>query len=131
QVRAKLTRAAQHRIRHSLLERAVSRRELIQAATGASVGGAVAWGPGLSCPRFAWAAGPGIGDVLPIAGGAVAFGGGFHVYGPPSADGPDSDPSSIGNLDGTVGLTYVGGTVTEHNRKTGTERDLPFTDADM
>ena len=130
QIRAKIAHA-EHRARHALLARAISRREFIQTAAGASLLGAAAWGSGLSWPRLASAAGPGIGDVLPIPGGALAFGGAFHVYGPPVADGVDSDPATVGNFGGAVGLTYVSGTVTETNRKTGAKRTLPFVDSDM
>ena len=131
QIRAKLAHSVQHRARYTLLARAISRREFVQTAAGAAAVGAAAWGSGLPWPRLAGAARPGRGDVLPIPGGAAAFGGSFHVYGPPVADSADSDPSTVGNLDGAVGLAYISGMVTETNRKKGVERSLPFNDSDM
>lgn len=61
--------------------------------------------------------------------------GGLHVWapGPPSlgADPIDAEPISITDFKGFVGLAYVDGMVTRHNRKTGETRALPFIGADM
>src|SRR5439155_10721407 len=109
--------------------RGMSRRRFMQTAAGASAVGA-ALGTGIIAPRLVSAAGPGIGEALPIAGGSSAieagFGKLFHVYGPPGADSPDSDPSTVGNFNGDVGLAYINGMVTETNRRTGDSRELPF-----
>lgn len=113
----------------------ISRRRFVQTAAGLTALG-VGMGSRLAAPGGATAAAPGGGDVLPISGGSVAiqtaFGGKlFHVYGPPGADSPDSDPATVGNFSGAVGLAYISGRVTETNRRTGKTRDLPFNDADM
>ncbi len=113
---------------------ALSRRRFLQGAVGLTAIGAAA-GAGLLRPRLALASGPGLGDVLPLSGGSAviegAFGKLFHVFGPPGADSPDSDPATVGNFSGQSGLAYINGMVTETSRKTGASRSLPFIDADM
>jgi hypothetical protein len=52
--------------------------------------------------------------------------GAFHVFG-----GPGTEPSSISNFKGSVGITFVSGNVTRTNIKTGEQQSLPFNDADM
>ncbi len=115
-------------------QRGLSRRDFPNKSAGIAAIGAGA-GAGLFRPVLTSAATPGIGDVLPIAGGSAGIAGllgkTVHVYGPPTFDSPDSDPSTVGNFRGHVGLAYINGTVTETNRKTGAVRELPFIDADM
>ena len=52
--------------------------------------------------------------------------GAYHIFG-----GPGEEPSSISNFKGSVGIAFVDGTVKRTNVKTGEQRSLPFTDADM
>src|SRR6185503_11983730 len=109
-----ITLTRQHLAKHRL-----SRRSFLRGASAATVlGGAVA--SGLVLPRFAEAAAPGVGDVVPVPGGTILPG--YHVNAPPD------DPSSVFNLQGNVGLAFINGQVTERNTKTGASRVLPFTD---
>jgi hypothetical protein len=112
----------------------VTRRRFIQGAAGAAALGA-AFGSGVLRPQLAGATGPGIGEVLPISGGSPLIEGFFdqlfHVYAPAVLDSADSDPSSVGNFSGDVGIAFIDGTVRETNRRTGAARELPFNDADM
>jgi hypothetical protein len=88
-------------------------------------------GRGLWRPALAAAKGPA--DPKPIPGGSPLLGGGFHVYGPgfPDFDPPDSEPSSITDFKGVVGLAYVSGTVVRTRRSTGETATLPFLFSDM
>ena len=73
-------------------------------------------------------------DPLPIPGGSPALGGAFHVFGPGpdgSLDPIDAEPSSIGNINGVVGLAYIDGTVTRTDTTTGEVAELPFIASDM
>ena len=67
---------------------------------------------------------------MPVQGGftdpELSPMGAFHVFG-----GPGTEPSSIGNFKGSVGITFVSGNVTRTNIKTGEQQSLPFTEADM
>jgi len=61
------------------------------------------------------------------------LGGGFHVYGPglPGLDPPDSEPSTITDFKGVVGLAFISGTVVRTRRSTGETDTLPFLFSDM
>jgi len=113
---------------HSL-PRIWSRRQFLQAAAGASTAG-LALGIGLLRTESVEAA-PGIGQVLPIPGGLELFGQQFHVFAPPIAEGPDSDPASVTNFQGAAAIAFISGSVTRTNRKTGEARELPFLFNDM
>jgi hypothetical protein len=67
---------------------------------------------------------------MPVQGGftdpQLSPMGAFHVFG-----GPGTEPSTISNFKGSVGITFVSGTVTRTNVKTGAQQSLPFTDTDM
>lgn len=54
----------------------------------------------------------------------------IHVFGGMGV-GPDTEPSTIGNFKGSVGIAIINGTVTRTNIKTGDQESLPFTDTDM
>jgi len=54
----------------------------------------------------------------------------IHVFGGTGV-GPDTEPSTIGNFKGSVGIAIINGTVTRTNIKTGEQESLPFTDTDM
>jgi hypothetical protein len=72
-------------------------------------------------------------DPLPIPGGTPVLGGAFHVYGPgaPGLDPPDSEPATITDFRGFLGLAYISGTVVRTQRSTGDTATLPFLGADM
>ena len=72
-------------------------------------------------------------DPLPIPGGTPALGGAFHIYGPgaPGLDPPDSEPATITDFRGFVGLAYISGTVVRTQRSTGDTETLPFLGSDM
>jgi hypothetical protein len=73
---------------------------------------------------------PGIGLVMPITATLSAFGEEFHVQGPPFT-GVDTDPSSVYNFEGAVGIAFISGTVERRDRKTGESRVLPYVFNDM
>jgi hypothetical protein len=67
----------------------------------------------------------------PVARASVGF---YHVFGPsPAAGGDpiDSEPATITNFNGFVGLAYVSGNVTQTNTETGEDNLFPFVDSDM
>ena len=72
-------------------------------------------------------------DPLPIPGGSPLLGGTCHVYGPgaPGLDPPDSEPATITDFRGFVGLAYISGTVVRTQRSTGDTATLPFMSSDM
>jgi hypothetical protein len=75
----------------------------------------------------------GFDQPLPIPGGSPLLGGAYHVYGPgfPDFDPPDSEPATITNFNGVVGLGFISGMVTRANMRTGKLDRLPFEFADM
>jgi hypothetical protein len=87
-------------------------------------------------PRVGAIAQGGVAPV-PISGGspAIAELGGqlFHVYGPGAEgfDPPDSEPITITDFDGTIGLAYIDGMATRTNMVTGESRQVPFVGNDM
>lgn len=104
----------------------ISRRQFSRTAAAGAVVAAVGsklWTPNLL--------GAGALTPVPIPGGSPFLGGGFHVFGPAAFDPVDAEPITIANLDGSVGLAYVSGMVTQTNTKTGEVRRLPFVDSDM
>jgi hypothetical protein len=52
------------------------------------------------------------------------------VFAPDSTN-PDTEPITITNFNGFVGLAYISGMVTETDLSTGAQRRLPFLTADM
>jgi len=72
-------------------------------------------------------------DPLPIPGGSPLLGGAFHVYGPGAQnfDPPDSEPITITDFRGFVGVAYISGAVVRTQRSTGERVTLPFLGADM
>jgi hypothetical protein len=107
-----------------------SRRRFAHAAAGTAFAGAVGsrlWRPERTeAASFA---------PVPIPGGSPVLGGSYHVFGPGPAgigiDPIDAEPSTITNLNGSVGLAYVSGMVTQTNTKTGETARYPFRDSDM
>jgi hypothetical protein len=110
---------------------AVSRRQFARTVAGtAAIGTTLA--SGAQMPEgtpWRWSFAP-----VPIPGGLPALGGYYHVFGPgPTAgsDPIDAEPATITNFDGSVGLAYISGNVTQTNRKTGQQQLLPFVESDM
>jgi hypothetical protein len=106
----------------------LSRRKLGFGALGATLigsGAAAQDTPKERRRQLPWTFAP-----MPVQGGfsdpALSPMGAFHVFG-----GPGTEPSSISNFKGSVGITFVSGTVTRTNIKTGEQQPLPFTDSDM
>ena len=110
--------------------RRTSRRHFIRTTVAAMGTGAVV-GSGLWRPALA--AAKRSADPRPIPGGTPLLGGGFHVYGPglPDFDPPDSEPSTITDFKGVVGLAFISGTVVRTRRSTGETDTLPFLFSDM
>jgi hypothetical protein len=110
--------------------RCTSRRHFVRTTAAAMGAGAVVssglWSPALAAARRA-------ADPQPIPGGSPLLGGGFHVYGPgfPDFDPPDSEPSSITDFNGFVGLAYISGSVVRTHKRTGESESLPFLFSDM
>jgi len=104
----------------------VSRRRLGLGALGATLIGSGAAAQDTRRERrrqLPWTFAP-----VPVAGGVPALSpmGAFHVFG-----GPGTEPSSISNFNGSVGITFIDGNVTRTNIKTGEQQSLPFTETDM
>ena len=124
--RTSLQRAARaHKARCPLHSREVSRRQFLQGAAGLATFAAT-----LGASRAEGLQGPGIGLVLPIPTTLDIFGQGFHVQAPPFT-GADSDPSTVYNFEGSVGIAFISGTVLRTNRKTGESQTLPSVFNDM
>ena len=110
------------RIHQKLTQGRLSRRQFAYAMAGAPLlGGA---GPAFAGAKAASA-------PVPIPGGTPALGGIYHVLGPAAGDPIDSEPSTITNFNGFVGLAYISGMVTRTNTQTGETARLPFLDCDM
>ena len=107
-----------------------SRRFFLRTSAAAMVAGTVV-GTGIGAPALAKTKKPA--DPLPIPGGSPVLGGAFHVYGPgaPGLDPPDSEPATITDFRGFVGLAYISGTVVRTQRSTGDTATLPFLFSDM
>jgi hypothetical protein len=112
----------------------VSRRQFARTTAGAAAAG-VALGSEVSeehLPhriRYPWTFAP-----VPIPSGSPGTGGFYHVFGPspaPGGDPIDSEPATITNFNGFVGLASVSGNVTQTNTKTGEDNSFPFVDSDM
>jgi hypothetical protein len=73
---------------------------------------------------------PGIGLVTPIPTTLPLFGQEVHVQAPPFT-GADSDPSSVYDFQGAVGIAFISGLVDRTDRKTGETRTLPYAFNDM
>ena len=104
----------------------ISRRKLGFGAFGATLVGTGAAAQDTARVRrhaLPWTFAP-----VPVSGGVPDLSpmGAFHVFG-----GPGMEPSTISNFKGSVGITFVSGTVTRTNIKTGEQQSLPFTDSDM
>jgi hypothetical protein len=104
----------------------MSRRNFARAAAGTAFAGAI--GSRLSRPGRVEAASF---TPVPIPTGSPALGGAYHVFGPAAFDPIDAEPVTITNMNGSVGLAYVSGMVTQTNTKTGEVLRLPFVDSDM
>ena len=110
--------------------RLTSRRHFIGTSAAVMGAGALisagAWRPALAAATRS-------ADPKPIPDGTPVLGGAFHVYGPgfPGLDPPDSEPSSITDFKGFLGLAYISGTVERTQRSTGEKRTLPFLFSDM
>jgi hypothetical protein len=102
----------------------------LQTAAGAAAFGAV-MGTGLLHPGEAQAAAPGIGLAEPIPATADFFGVSSHVQFPPVLGGPDADPGTVFNFQGSVGAALISGTCEQRNRRTGDTRTLPYMMNDM
>jgi hypothetical protein len=107
-----------------------TRRGFLQTAAGAAALGAV-MGTGLLHPGEAQAASPGIGLAEPIPATADFFGVPSHVQFPPVLGGPDADPGTVFNFQGSVGAALISGTCEQRNRRTGDTRTLPYMMNDM
>jgi hypothetical protein len=105
----------------------VSRRQFIQVAGGLTALAAAV--PAASRAQVV-NGGPGIGLVTPIPTTLSIFGQDFHVQAPPFT-GVDSDPSSVYDFRGVVGIAFISGTVDRTDRKTGETRTLPYSFNDM
>jgi hypothetical protein len=108
------------------LPAAISRRSFVRTTAGVVAGAAL--GSGIIRPSAAHAFATS--DPVPIPGGTPLLGGGFHVYAP-GGDPIDSDPITITDFNGFVGLAYISGMVTRRHRITGVVEVLPFLGADM
>jgi hypothetical protein len=110
--------------------RRTSRRHFVQT-TATVVGAGSLVGTGLWRPALA--ASTKSRDPRPIPDGSPLLGGAFHVYGPglPNFDPPDSEPATVTDFKGFVGLGYISGTVVRTHSKTGDKVTLPFQFADM
>jgi hypothetical protein len=112
------------------LRQSPTRRSFLRSTAGAVAAGAIV-GTGFS--PSALAKPKKHADPLPIPGGSPVLGGAFHVYGPgfPGLDPPDSEPATITDFRGFVGLAFISGTVVRTQRSTGDTATLPFQFADM
>jgi hypothetical protein len=104
----------------------VSRRRLGLGALGATLIGSGAAAQDTARERkrqLPWTFAP-----MPVPGGVPDLSpmGAFHVFG-----GPGTEPSTISNFKGSSGITFIDGTVTRTNLKTGEQESFPFTDTDM
>jgi hypothetical protein len=129
EIRSTLRDAARAHAAHCHIHRAgVSRRQFLQGAAGLTAFAATL---GSSASRAEGAqAGPGIGLVTPIPTTLSIAGEDFHVQAPPFT-GVDSDPSSVYNFEGTLGIAFISGLVERTDRKTGETRTLPYAFNDM
>ncbi|MFL6450083.1 MAG: hypothetical protein ACJ746_20755 [Bryobacteraceae bacterium] len=112
----------------------VSRRRFARTTTGAAglglaLGSEVSEEDARHRTRYPWTFAP-----VPIPSGSPAIGGFYHVFGPGPATGADpidSEPATISNFNGFVGLAYLSGEVTQTNSATGEENSYPFVESDM
>lgn len=111
-------------------ERAMARRQFIRTATGSLC---LVLGAGLWLPKLARAAGSDSVAPNPIPGGIQPFGPGtevFHLF-LPTPPGPGmSEPSTITDFHGFVGVAHVIGNGTRTNLPSGTTQRV-FFDTDM
>jgi hypothetical protein len=117
--------AARAHATHCPLHRYLSRRQFFESAAGIA-----AFAATLRSARAEARQGPGIGLVLPIPTTIDIFGQPFHVQAPPLT-GADSDPSSVYNFEGSVGIAFISGTCERTNRRTGESQTLPYLFNDM
>lgn len=108
-------------------QHAVSRRQLFRTAGAVWLGATL----GSELLRPGVAAAQGDGSPVHIPGGTPFLGGKFHLFGPAAFDPADAEPSSITDFNGTLGMAYITGTVTQTNTVTGQVRTLPFINSDM
>jgi len=125
------TAAGVHGAHTHALPQLWSRRGFLQTAAGVTAVGAVA-GSSLFRATPAEASRPGIGLAEPIPATAEFFPGVLsHVQAPPFLVGPDSDPATVYNFEGSSGLAFISGTCERRNRKTGETQTLPYQFNDM
>jgi hypothetical protein len=125
-----LLNAVSKRLAPSAGGNGVSRRRFIRTAAGAAAAGYAIGGGFLSRTPLLARAGA---DPVPIPGGSPLLGGGFHIYGPgfPDFDPPDSEPSTITDFNGFVGLAFISGSVIRTNVITRQQVELPYLFNDM
>ena len=123
-----IRRAAGHAAHCHICRAGVSRRTFLQHAAGVTACAATL---GASVPLVEGApASPGIGLVTPIPTTLDIAGRQVHVQAPPFT-GADSDPSTVYDFEGVVGLAFISGDVERTDRKTGETRTLPYAFNDM
>lgn len=106
----------------------LSRRQFLHGAAGVTAFAATF---GSSVASLSGApSSPGIGLVTPIPTTFAIGGQQFHVQAPPFT-GADSDPSTVFNFEGTVGLAFISGLCQRTDRRTGETRTLPYAFNDM
>ena len=128
-VRPTLRDAARAHAAHCRIHRAhVSRRQFLHGAAGLTAFAATLGSS--ASPVEGGIAGPGIGLVTPIPATISVDGQEFHVQAPPFT-GADSDPSSVYDFQGAVGIAFISGFVDRTDRKTGETRTLPYAFNDM
>jgi hypothetical protein len=129
--------AVRHDSHQHVLSQPRSRRWFVQSAAGVGAAG-VAIGAGLIRPS--WLLADSAAAPVPIPGGSpgiAEFAGRlFHVYGPgpegvEGLDPPNSEPATITDFSGAVGLAYISGMVRRTNRATGQVQELPYLNNDM
>ena len=106
-----------------------SRRTFLGGAVGAAAAGAVA-GSALLRPLAGVAAGPGIGQVVPIPTTTPFFGVPSHVTGGPLEEGV-ADPSTVYDFRGATGIAFISGSCERRDRRSGETSTLPYLFNDM
>ena len=114
--------AAFRQLRPTMSRRQFARAAATTAVVGSTLGSRL-WKPGLAEASASFA-------PVHIPGGSPVLGG-YHVFGPAAFDPIDAEPATITNHNGSVGLAYISGMVTQTNTQTGEQQRLPFIDSDM
>lgn len=106
----------------------LTRRRFVQVASGVTATAALV---GTMPPRGAAAAAPGVGLAEPIRASIEFFPGVEGQVQAPPFTGIDTDPATVTNFQGAVGIAFISGQVERRNRRTGETRTLPFSFSDM